>query len=66
MKEYVKDSFDSWNIIGDNNNIYDILYLRYLTNTTSYSKNFCFSKHNIYYMIDSFLDNFIFSLNMQD
>ena len=66
MKRHVKNSFNSWNSISNNNNIHDILYLRCLTNTTLYSKNFCSSRCDIHCMMDSFLDNFMFSPNMWD
>ena len=31
--------------------MYDTLHLKWLTNTTSYSKNFGFSEYDIYYIL---------------
>ena len=66
MKRHIKNSFNSRNSISNNNNIHDILYLKFLTNTTPYNKNFCSSRYDIHCMMDSFLDNFMFSPNMWD
>ena len=42
------------------------LYLRYLTNIISHGKKFFFSGCDIHHMLNGFLNNFIFSPNMQD
>ena len=46
--------------------MYNTLYLRCLTNIIPYRKKFYFSEHDIHHMMDGFLDNFMFSPNMQD
>jgi len=58
--------FDSWNSISDNDNMYNVLHLRYSTNITSYGKKFSFNEYNVYYMINSFHDNLAFPLNVWD
>ena len=61
-----KYSFGSWNSISNNNNMLNLLYLRYLTNITPHGKKFFFSGCDIHHILDGFLDNFIFSPNMQN
>jgi len=46
--------------------MYNTLYLRCLTNIIPYRKKFYFSEHDIHHMMNGFLDDFIFSPNMQD
>ena len=45
---YVKNIFSSWNNICDKNNMYNILYLSYMINTISNSKEFSFSGYYIH------------------
>ena len=65
LDRHVEDIFGSINSIC-NNNTYDTLYLRCSINTTFDSKLFSFCSQYIHCMINSFCNNFVSSLDIQD
>ena len=53
------------NKICDDNNLIDIGEMGGLINTTSYCKKFCFSRCNIYYMMNCLNDWTVMDMNMK-
>ena len=66
MIRCIKDSFSSRNSISDNDNMCSVLHLNRSINPTPNGKEFCFSRHYIHCMINSFCDNILTSVNVRD
>ena len=66
MNRHAKNMLSSWDGIYNNNNVCNVLYLSYMINTTSNSKEFSFSRYYIYCMMNNFGNNFLSSINIQD
>jgi len=66
MIRCIKDSFSSRNSISDNDNMCSVLHLNCSINPTPNGKEFCFSRHYIHCMINSFCDNVLTSVNVRD
>ena len=64
MNRCVKNMFSDWDGTCDNNNVCDVLLLSCMIDIASNSEELSFSGHYIYYMMNSFGNNSLFSTDM--
>ena len=66
MIRCIKDSFSSRNSISNNDNMCSVLNLNCSINSAPNGKEFCFSRHYIHCMMNSFCNNVLTSVNVRD
>ena len=62
----IKDSFSSRNSISNNDNMCSVLNLNCSINSAPNGKEFCFSRHYIHCMMNSFYNDVLTSVNVRD